>query len=79
MKVEDHRKILMNKASILKRLITYFNEKGEVYNLTDYKKQEDHPIKYSVVIRLWGSWARVALAANRYVDDNVKKFKIVRK
>ena len=49
----------MNKKKILEKLAIYFAEKGAMMTPAEYKAAEDAPIRFMVVKRSIGSWARV--------------------
>lgn len=49
----------MNKKKILKKLADYFAKKGAMMTPVEYKAAEDAPIRFMVVKRTIGSWARV--------------------
>jgi len=49
----------MNKKKILKTLADYFAKKGAIMSPTEYKAEEDAPIRFMVAKRSIGSWARI--------------------
>ena len=50
---------MANKKAILETLADYFAEKGMMMTPSEYKMQEDAPIRYMAAKRPFGSWARM--------------------
>ena len=63
----------MNKPAILKQLMDYFNEKGVIYTIDQYKAADDAPMRFMVAKRAFGSWARMTqmINAKMAADANV--------
>ena len=51
---------MANKKAILKTLADYFAEKNMMMTPSEYKMQEDAPIRYMAAKRPFGSWARMS-------------------
>lgn len=47
------------KSQIIETLREYFTSKGKVMTMEEYKAAEDTPIRYQIVKRRVGTWARV--------------------
>jgi hypothetical protein len=62
----------MNKPAILKQLMDYFNEKGVIYTIDQYKAATDAPMRFMVAKRAFGSWARMTQMINANVAPVVK-------
>ena len=50
---------MANKKAILEQLADYFAKKGMMMTPSEYKSQEDAPIRYMAAKRPFGSWARM--------------------
>lgn len=50
---------MANKKAILEQLAKYFADKGQLMSPTEYKAQDDAPIRYNVAKRPFGSWSRM--------------------
>ena len=62
----------MNKPAILKQLIEYFQKKGKVLSIDEYKAAEDAPMRFMAAKRAFGSWARMTqMIENKMRMDNV--------
>ena len=49
----------MNRPQVLKVLMEYFEKKGKILSIDEYKAAEDAPMRYMVAKRAFGSWARM--------------------
>jgi hypothetical protein len=61
----------MNKPAILKQLMDYFNEKGVIYTIDQYKAATDAPMRFMVAKRAFGSWARMTQMINAKMAADV--------
>ena len=62
----------MNKPAILKQLIEYFQKKGKVLSIDEYKAAEDAPMRFMAAKRAFGSWARMTqMIEHKMRMDNV--------
>ena len=62
----------MNKPAILKQLIEYFQKKGKVLSIDEYKAAADAPMRFMAAKRAFGSWARMTqMIENKMRMDNV--------
>ena len=59
----------MTRKRILEILADYFIEKGEMLDKREYNKQDDRPIRATLVSRGIGSWARVPRMIERNFPD----------
>ena len=49
----------MNRPQVLKQLMEYFDKKGKILSIDEYKAADDAPIRYMVAKRAFGSWSRM--------------------
>tara|TARA_R100000734_G_C3292841_1_gene84431 strand:+ start:591 stop:848 length:258 start_codon:yes stop_codon:yes gene_type:complete len=49
----------MNRPQVLKQLMEYFDKKGKILSIDEYKAADDAPMRYMVAKRAFGSWARM--------------------
>tara|TARA_Y100001937_G_scaffold111399_1_gene157981 strand:+ start:2017 stop:2274 length:258 start_codon:yes stop_codon:yes gene_type:complete len=49
----------MNRPQVLKELMAYFDKKGKILSIDEYKAADDAPMRYMVAKRAFGSWARM--------------------
>jgi len=49
----------MNRPQVLKVLMEYFDKKGKVLSIDEYKAADDAPMRFMVAKRAFGSWARM--------------------
>ena len=49
----------MNRPQVLKQLMEYFEKKGKILTIDEYKAAEDVPMRFNVAKRAFGSWARM--------------------
>jgi hypothetical protein len=49
----------MNRPQVLKVLMEYFEKKGKILSIEEYKAAEDVPMRFMVAKRAFGSWARM--------------------
>lgn len=57
------------RKKVLEQLAKYFAKKGKILNITEYKAQDDAPIKFRNVKRIFGSWSRLEqILDNKYYD-----------
>ena len=49
----------MNRPQVLKELMAYFDKKGKILSIDEYKAAEDAPMRFMVAKRAFGSWARM--------------------
>ena len=62
----------MNKPAILKQLMDYFNEKGVIYTIEQYKAATDAPMRFMAAKRAFGSWARMTqMIEHKMRMDNI--------
>ena len=61
----------MNKPAILKQLIEYFQKKGKVLSIDEYKAATDAPMRFMVAKRAFGSWARMTQMINAKMAADV--------
>ena len=62
----------MNKPAILKQLIEYFQTKGKVLTIDEYKAATDVPMRFMAAKRAFGSWARMTqMIEYKMRTDNV--------
>ena len=62
----------MNKPAILKQLIEYFQNKGKVLSIDEYKAAADAPMRFMAAKRAFGSWARMTqMVEHKMRMDNI--------
>ena len=63
----------MNRPQVLKQLMEYFEKKGKILTIDEYKAAEDVPMRFMVAKRAFGSWARMTqmVEAKMRVDNTV--------
>lgn len=49
----------MNRPQVLKVLMEYFDKKGKILSIDEYKAADDAPMRFMVAKRAFGSWARM--------------------
>ena len=49
----------MNRPQVLKVLMEYFEKKGKILSIEEYKATDDAPMRFMVAKRAFGSWARM--------------------
>ena len=49
----------MNRPQVLKVLMEYFEKKGKILSIEEYKAADDAPMRFMVAKRAFGSWARM--------------------
>ena len=49
----------MNRPQVLKELMAYFDKKGKILSIDEYKAADDAPMRFMVAKRAFGSWARM--------------------
>tara|TARA_B100000900_G_C19940760_1_gene457607 strand:+ start:175 stop:423 length:249 start_codon:yes stop_codon:yes gene_type:complete len=49
----------MNRPQVLKVLKEYFEKKGKILSIDEYKAATDAPMRFMVAKRAFGSWARM--------------------
>ena len=49
----------MKRPQVLKQLMEYFEKKGKVLSIDEYKAANDTPMRFMVAKRAFGSWARM--------------------
>jgi len=49
----------MNRPQVLKVLMEYFDKKGKILSIDEYKAAADAPMRFMVAKRAFGSWARM--------------------
>lgn len=50
---------MANKTTCVELLDEYFDTKGRVYNLAEYKLATDSPVRFQILLQHFGSWNRV--------------------
>jgi hypothetical protein len=53
----------MNRPQVLKQLMEYFEKKGKILTIDEYKAADDVPMRFNVAKRAFGSWARMSQMA----------------
>ena len=62
----------MNKPAILKQRREYFQTKGKVLTIDEYKAATDVPMRFMAAKRAFGSWARMTqMVEYKMQIDNV--------
>ena len=63
----------MNRPQVLKQLMEYFQQKGKILTIDEYKAAEDVPMRFMAAKRAFGSWARMTqmVEAKMRVDNTV--------
>ena len=62
----------MNKPAILKQLMEYFQTKGKVLTIVEYKAATDVPMRFMAAKRAFGSWARMTqMIEHKMRMDNI--------
>ena len=62
----------MNKPAILKQLMEYFQKKGKVLTIVEYKAATDVPMRFMAAKRAFGSWARMTqMIEHKMRMDNI--------
>ena len=49
----------MNRPQVLIVLMEYFDKKGKILSIDEYKAADDAPMRFMVAKRAFGSWARM--------------------
>lgn len=50
---------MTNKTTCIELLSEYFDTKGRVYNLAEYKLANDSPVRFQILLQHFGNWNRV--------------------
>jgi hypothetical protein len=63
----------MNRPQVLKQLMEYFQKKGKILTIDEYKAAKDVPMRFMAAKRAFGSWARMTqmVEAKMRVDNTV--------
>lgn len=56
----------MTKSTIVSQLKEYFESKGKILTLEEYKTAEDAPIRYQILKRKLGTWTRIQNMVSTY-------------
>lgn len=61
---------MANKRQLIFKVVDFFNEKGKILSLAEYRAYGNEvPVKDYHIRRYWGSWNRVTQAANKLVEE----------
>lgn len=65
--------MIRDRKKLLSHLVDYFDKKGKILTLREYKQQEDQPHKPHVILSAWGTWSAVIVAAKKRVAEETEK------